>query len=285
MVVEQALVFNCAQEQLLGVASLPDSAGPLGVLILVGGPQYRVGSHRQFLLLARRLAAAGIPAMRFDFRGMGDSDGAERDFAAVGDDIAAAIAAFFTACPGLRQVALWGLCDAASAALLYWQTTRDPRIAGLALLNPWVRSETGLARTRVRHYYRERLLQPAFWKKLFSGRLHWLRSLREASNNLRLALAGRRQSASSDASFQARMASAMQHFPGPVLLVLSGDDYVAKEFRDWADAQAGWSNWQEWPHLTCHCIEAADHTFSSAPWREQVEQATLAWLGQSGKLR
>ncbi len=57
----------------------PDDAVPcarLGVLIVVGGPQYRVGSHRQFVLLARALAARGFAAMRFDCTGMGDSDGA-----------------------------------------------------------------------------------------------------------------------------------------------------------------------------------------------------------------
>ena len=36
------------------------------------------------------------------------------------------------------------------------QATRDPRVAGLALLNPWVRSDAGLARARVKHYYRQR---------------------------------------------------------------------------------------------------------------------------------
>ena len=70
---EQALVFDCAGERMLGIVAIPEAAQATGVLILVGGPQYRVGSHRQFLLLARRLATDGIAAMRFDFRGMGDS--------------------------------------------------------------------------------------------------------------------------------------------------------------------------------------------------------------------
>ena len=56
---EQTLVFECAGEQLLGVAHRGKAS--TGVLVVVGGPQYRVGSHRQFVLMARDLAKAGYP--------------------------------------------------------------------------------------------------------------------------------------------------------------------------------------------------------------------------------
>src|SRR4051812_49228851 len=84
---ERALVFHCKDAWLYGVLSLPEQISSRGVLIAVGGPQYRVGSHRQFTLLARHLAAYGIPVMRFDFRGMGDSEGDARTFEDVEDDL------------------------------------------------------------------------------------------------------------------------------------------------------------------------------------------------------
>ena len=77
---EQAITFDCHGASLYGIASVPQQSGARGVLIVVGGPQYRVGSHRQFALLARSLAAQGIPAMRFDYRGMGDSVGEPHTF-------------------------------------------------------------------------------------------------------------------------------------------------------------------------------------------------------------
>ena len=72
---EMPVVFDCEGSRLVGIAALPARPAATGVLIIVGGPQYRAGSHRQFTLLARHLADAGYPTMRFDYRGMGDSAG------------------------------------------------------------------------------------------------------------------------------------------------------------------------------------------------------------------
>ena len=164
---EQALVIHCHGDSLAGIASVPDAPRDSAVIIVVGGPQYRAGSHRQFVLLARSLAEAGYPALRFDARGMGDSTGDARDFESITDDIGCALAAFHQALPAVRRFVLWGLCDGASAALLYVERTQDPRVAGLCLANPWVRSEASLARTQVKHYYTQRVLQRDFW--LLSG--------------------------------------------------------------------------------------------------------------------
>src|SRR5450830_2034009 len=116
---ERSLSFTCDGAQLFGIASIPAVPAARGVLIVVGGPQYRAGSHRQFALLARSLAARGIPALRFDYRGMGDSSGAARDFNDVDADLRAAVDEFCARVPSLREVVIWGLCDAASAALFY----------------------------------------------------------------------------------------------------------------------------------------------------------------------
>src|SRR5690606_29744805 len=82
------------------------------------------------------------------------------------EDIRAAIDHFVTAA-GLKEVVIWGLCDGASAALLY--AHRDRRVTGVVLLNPWVRTEHGIARTQLRHYYGRRFLQPSLWRKLLRG--------------------------------------------------------------------------------------------------------------------
>lgn len=273
---EHALAFRCAGEQLVGILAQPETAANLGILIVVGGPQYRAGSHRQFLLLSRVLAAAGYAVLRFDYRGMGDSTGGQRNFEGVSEDIAAAIAAMQSANPTLTRIVLWGLCDAASAALLYWDETRDRRVAGLCLLNPWVRSETTLARTQVKHYYGRRLLQPEFWAKLFSGKVA-LGAVTGFVRNLSVSARG----ATDQRGFQRRMADAWRSFGEPIMLVLSGDDYTAKEFLEYASSDSAWRAALQQPNVKRHDLPAADHTFSRAEWRAAVERWSLAWLAES----
>jgi len=278
---EHAISFRCEDDALVGIVSLPahadSSDGPAcdtGVVIIVGGPQYRAGSHRQFTLLARALATEGTPVLRFDYRGMGDSTGVQRDFEAVSDDVACAIDAFMLAVPKLRNVLLWGLCDGASAALLYLHERGDARVKGLCLLNPWVRSTSSLARTHVRHYYLDRLKQPEFWRKLVSGQVAG-KAIRDLWTNL---LEGRAQGTpgAGNGAFQDRMARAWAAFEGPSLLVLSGSkDYTAREFSDHCETAAAWLGLVHRPQVTRYHAENADHTFSDDAERRAVERETL----------
>jgi exosortase A-associated hydrolase 1 len=251
----------------------------VAVVVVVGGPQYRAGSHRQFVQLSRRLADAGFPTLRFDYRGMGDSTGTPRTFEECGPDIAAAIDALRANCDGVEHVVLWGLCDAASAALDYWHSTRDPRVGALALLNPWVRSEATLARAHVKHYYAQRLASKEFWASLVSGGVAPVDALRGLARNVARALA-RPQGGTEQAqrSFQDRMAAGLRSFPGPVLLVLSGEDLTAKEFLEYAQSGPGWQGLLDRSGLERHDLATADHTFSNADSKSEVEAHTLSWL-------
>lgn len=274
---ESVLSFICEREPLVGILAEPDGTpADVGVLIIVGGPQYRVGSHRQFTLLARHLAANGFAALRFDYRSMGDSPGDTRDFLDVDADIKAAIDALLAARPALKRVTLWGLCDAASAALLYLDSTRDPRVAGVCLVNPWVRSAATLAQTHVKHYYWRRLRERGFWLKLLRGGVG-LAALRGLGSNLRLAR-GAGQARGDSRSFQDRMADGLRGFDGPALLMLSGDDYTAKEFIGHSRSSATWSGLLDTPKLQTWSLPTADHTLSNATHRLDAEARTLSWL-------
>lgn len=284
---EEATLFACAGETLVGILAKPQTQADTAVVVIVGGPQYRAGSHRQFVLLSRALAAAGVAVLRFDYRGMGDSSGAQRYFDNVSADIAAAIDTLQRRLPNIKHIALWGLCDAAAAALLYCHETRDTRVTGLCLLNPWVRSEASLARTQVKHYYIQRLQQKEFWLKLLSGRVA-TKALGGLLQNIRVAFGGDSGAdanvAHSDRAnapqmpFQQRMAMAWQKFPGQILLILSGDDYTAKEFQEFASADPAWKSYLGHARLQ-HCVvPGVDHTFSCAASRLQAEQVTLTWI-------
>jgi exosortase A-associated hydrolase 1 len=282
---ERAITFDCNDSALFGIASLPQQCARRGVLIVVGGPQYRVGSHRQFALLARSLAAQGIAVMRFDYRGMGDSGGDQRSFDDVGLDLRVAIDHFIATVPAIDEVILWGLCDAASAALFYG--AGDPRVCGLVLLNPWVRTSGGHAKTTLKHYYLDRLLQPALWRKIFSGRFDYVGALRSFLTRLGTTVGIGKPSAQApagapdartDAPLPERMLAGLTNFQGKVLLILSGRDLTAQEFSDLASGSSQWQRLLGGPRVTRRTLDEADHTFSRRIWRDQVSAWTGDWI-------
>jgi exosortase A-associated hydrolase 1 len=282
---EIPLLFRCQGEQLPAILHQGDGAARLGVLLVVGGPQYRVGSHRQFVLLARYLAGQGIPVMRFDVRGMGDAEGQVRKFSELDDDIAAAVDCFLTSSPQLQGVVIWGLCDAASAALFY--AYQDQRIKGLVLLNPWVFTEQGAAKTYLKHYYWQRLTSLDFWHKVLSLRFNYAESITSLLSLLRRASRKSAGTASVNHApakvheqlpLPTRMRECWKRFSHPVLLILSGHDLTADEFREALKAEIEWQRLLAEPRVTRYDFAEADHTFSAAAWRNQVAVWTSNWI-------
>lgn len=276
---EEVTVFDCGGSQLAGILHHAEAPAERGVLIVTGGPQYRIGSHRQFLLLARRFAAAGVPTFRFDHRGSGDSEGPYLGFEGIDEDIRAAVDAFVERSPGMRRVVLWGICDAASAILFF--AARDPRVAGIVLVNPWVREEADEDRAMVKHYYGRRLLEGAFWRKLLSGEVALLSAIGGLAGRvfgwLRSSAAGKGGGQGPAASLPDRMAQGLADFKGPVGLIISGRDLTAREFED-AAGDPLWRRLLAEDRVTRHDLPAADHTFSRRVWRDSVASWTLTWL-------
>ena len=279
---EKAVVFDCEGERLIGVVTQPcPSEGPassIGVLIVVGGPQYRVGSHRQFVLLARFLAENGVPCMRFDYRGMGDATGEARDFEDVTPDIETAVEVFMRQVPGVERVVLWGLCDGASA--ICFSLAHNSRVAGVVLLNPWVRTAASEARTMLKHYYLRRLLDKQFWLKLLRGGV----SVRGALGGVSSAVGQAARSADQPdghevlGSVPERMLDGLRASSVPVAIFLSGRDYVAREFEQCVAADRAWARFVNSELCDVRHFNEADHTFSSAELSGSVAAETLEWV-------
>lgn len=276
---EFAVSFHCENTLLYGIIHSPAVASTTGVLIIVGGPQYRVGSHRQFILLARDLMAQGYSCMRFDYRGMGDSCGQSRDFETIHEDIKSAIDEFLRRSPRLQRVILWGLCDAATAAIFY--AHQDQRVAGLVLLNPWVNTSQGQAKAYLKYYYLRRFLDKDWWKKIGAGQFNLFKSLRSLFGNLSMAVSVSTQSTSPsrNSDLPQRVWQGWKRFSGPILLILSGNDLVAAEFKETIKA-SHWRKLLAQNKIQRHDLLEANHTFASAAWRDQVSAWTVAWLKQ-----
>lgn len=282
---ERGTAFPCHGDWLYGVLGLPEQPSKRGVVFVVGGPQYRAGSHRQFTLLARHLAKHGVATLRFDYRGMGDSDGMARTFENVGDDIRSAIDHFLEQVPQLREVVLWGLCDGASASMFY--AHRDPRVHGLVLLNPWTRTEQGEAKAYLRHYYAKRLFDVDLWTKIFSGRFDYWSAVQSAYRVAGSSLGIRRTAASAisspsmpDAtlSLPDRMLHGLTAFDGNVLFILSGKDLTAREFVDLTNGSRRWRHAMNSQRVQRRELPEANHTFSQRDWRDQVAYWTQQWV-------
>jgi exosortase A-associated hydrolase 1 len=204
---------------------------------------------------------------------MGDSAGRPSTFETIGLDIDAAIIEFRRQIPDLEEIVLWGLCDAASAAMMFG--AQSHHVKGIVALNPWVRNDTTLAKSIVKHYYPRRLVQRDFWAKFLAGRVRVRDTLLSVVADLRQAQLG---GAKPEADFITRMRHGLMAFPGRTLIILSGNDLVAKEFIEVATMDPRWKLALANSRIERVEIPDADHTFSNAQSRLAVEQCTLSWL-------
>jgi pimeloyl-ACP methyl ester carboxylesterase len=136
------------------------------VIILNTGVAHRVGHHRKFVSLSRRLARAGHTVVRFDFPGLGDSSAISGDTALLDANLAAIREVFdwvertFV----IHRFVLVGLCSGADQSIIY--ASQDVRVKGAVLLDPSI--------PRTRRYYvidlYRRLMNLSIWVNFLTGR-------------------------------------------------------------------------------------------------------------------
>jgi hypothetical protein len=74
------------------------------------------------------------------------------------------------------------------------------------------------------------------------------------------------------------MAAGLRAFGGPALLILSGDDYTAREFAGCAASSPAWTGLLKRPTLSLHEMPTADHTFSTIADQDAQCRICLDWL-------
>lgn len=250
--------FDCAGSAL--AATLDEAPGAAGLLIVTGGNETRAGAFSSHAQLAAALAAAGHPVLRFDRRGVGDSEGVNMGFRHSAADIAAALAAFRARCPALERVVAFGNCDAASALML----TGGEGFDGLVLSNPWTYADDQAAAppppAAIRARYAQRLRSPRRLLQLLTGRVNF----RELTRSLRLAVS--RSSKPNDLADA--MGAGLKRFAGPVRILVAERDRTGQAFL------AGWDAHDQ---RLCRCA-GADHAYSDDASREWLLAQLLAAL-------
>lgn len=282
---EIPLVFDCQGEDLIGIVHRPQVPSEVGVLAVVaGGPQYRAGVGRGMVSLARMLAGHGVPVLRFDYRGLGDSSGEFLGFNHIAEDLQAAVHAFRQEVPELKRVVLWGGCDAASAAMIHG--CKVAGVESLILGNPWVSTDE-IRSAVLRKHYVKRLGDRHFWQKLirFEYNLvdYALAGVQKVTAKSARMLSPRTSSqVDADAEGGGRatdsMLAGLRQFKGPVLFLMSGRSLVSNEFDELIGGDSAWQSVYNRPGIKRIDLPDADQTFSDGDSRERVNQAILDWV-------
>jgi len=283
------VAFRCGDAEMAGIVHRGTAEARLGVVIVVaGGPQYRAGAHRQFVSLARLLAAHGYPVLRFDLRGMGDSTGQHLGYQQSRQDIRSAVDELMRLEPSLRQVALFGECESASGILFY--ASQDERVRQIALANPWVRTTEVQAEAILKHYYMDRLKSREFWRRLLKGQFNVgesLRSFVDVVRNYWRGQAAKRADLNAlgvpdfdHLPLPAKTAEGLRRFRGPVLVLMSGRDLIAREFDEVTKSHEAWKGLLSDPRIRRKDIADADHTFSKPEAKAEAQGTLLDWLAQ-----
>lgn len=279
--IEQITVcFECEGEKLIGIVKRPHPSKPIGVLTIVaGGPQYRAGCGRQLYQLAEALGKQGYPVMRFDYRGIGDSEGEYHGIDFVEPDLGAAIKVFKQQVPELEKIVLWGGCNAASAAMMHaW---KFPEISSMILGNPFIDSNE--AKQAVQHaHYRKRLFEKTFWVKFLKGGF----SLRYITDLLAGFLRKEEKHLSDkparqQKSMDQKMLEGFKRFQGSALFLMSGLSLTSKQFDALVAKNKDWRVAVDRVENRRLDLPNADQAFSSEDSRARIIEAAIDWMNKS----
>ncbi|MDO4636261.1 MAG: alpha/beta fold hydrolase [Lautropia sp.] len=174
-VYREQLVQLGENQHLIGTLVEPvGTKASVGVVFLNAGVIHRIGPHRIHVKLARALAADGMPSLRLDLSGLGDSrraSGTDGMLAQVRRDIRSAVD-LMAQRTGLTRFVIIGICSGAEYGYQY--APEDSRVAGLVMVDGYSFANH---RTRLLRYgLRLRTLTWPVLKKAVQGRLARLRA-------------------------------------------------------------------------------------------------------------
>lgn len=274
--------------RLVGVLARPDAgaarAGGVAVVILNAGIIHRTGPNRLHVRIARRLASRGMPTLRFDLPGIGDSP----TLGTPGSAIEEAVVGIGAALDELERLdvasrfVVFGLCSGADLAFL--TASLDPRVVGTVLIDP----------NRIFPTWKSRLirmvrpaLRPVVWFRALTGRYDLFQKLSEhfrpdgrGEDGATTEEAPPPPGVPSDAEVRAQVRAALGDFVERDVRILYivtrhyRSEYVyRRQFHDaFPDIDLG-------DRVTVEIMHTAHHTFTRESSRELLERTVDEWMG------
>jgi len=265
------------------VAALAPDSPRLAAVLLNAGAVRRIGPHRMWVQAARRWAALGVPTLRFDAIGLGDSDSDQKSYVRDGDFYREAAASQVIAALDALQArgvgdsfVVAGLCSGA-----YWglhAALADTRIRSLGLVNlrAWFWSDSLEAMRdarRARTVLRSAGLGGAARVAMSNGSQipRILRTRLRAGLSLR----GARATGSGLGAPIARSLDSLRDGGVDTLLLLSRGEPLYDDFAEFGViARLG-----QWPNLRLERIPLHDHVVRPL-WAQTLVHAALDALLQ-----
>lgn len=303
----EAVVFeNRRGEKLFGVFHRPaDGKAEVAVLMLSPGVKMRVGPHGLYNHMTESLVAKRLAVLRFDFHGLGDSEGdlTESRTAEVYNAIQSGryvedtldAADWMAKTYGFERFLAAGLCGGAITGLL--AARQDDRIDGLLSLGIPVSFEGGeadygkfLTRGQLKTLeggYVRNLKDPLRWLRLLTFRSNFRVIGKVLMRRIREKL-GRDQTALSPSRANALLANLNHKFPPaffhmltrrcPMLMLFGGTDRWEFEFTE--KFEQVYADMLEKLPKTYEkiVVPEANHIFSKPTWRNEMQRHVDQWL-------
>jgi alpha-beta hydrolase superfamily lysophospholipase len=300
--------LNPGGHRLFGILHVPERPRPTAILLLSPGVKMRVAPHRLYTRMAEEFAELGYLVLRFDFEGLGDSEGEIAESLLtdlygtiqvgryIGDTVAAMD--WLQAEHGITTFVAAGLCGGAITGLL--TAERDSRIVGLlglaipavldgARRDPMRYMTTGeLGDIRQGYLDKLTLAGSGGWQALWRFvtfqshyRLMWRSLTAPLLRRLRPPVpAG--AGAADDDNANPHFAPALFRMLAtsrPVLLIFAGSDRLHWEFEE-KFASRHRKELAAHHGCTVHVTPLANHIFSLPEWQDDMMAQCRRWLSE-----
>jgi dienelactone hydrolase len=287
---------------LVGVVHEPVSAGrrDVAVILLSPGVKMRVAPQRLYVRLAEMLTSIGFTVLRFDFYGLGDSEGTINEpllkdlygSIQVGryiGDTRDAIE-WMQRTYGFRRVIVGGLCGGAITGLL--AAAEDPAVCGVLGYGVPVMLDSSTIDPRkymtagqlssIRAKYLAKLRNPSAWLRILTFktdfRLLW-KALRKSARPKPAAAAASAPPVddNSNPCFPRALFKVLGRST-PVLLLFSGADRLYAEFNEKFLTRHGEQFDAHAAQVDVRVVDSANHVFTFREWQDDMLRQTELWL-------
>lgn len=256
---------------LLGTFCIPPPQAPrsdIGFLAFNAGTLTRIGPNRINVSICRALAGIGIPGLRFDLSGLGDSMPAPEARAFENQAVADLQSAMdeLEHLHGVRRFLILGICSGAEHA--FSSALLDSRVRGVALFDPYMYPTW---RTHWNRYL-SRLGEHGVFRAVGG----WIRRRVSKSETAVPPTLWSDRAIPSRAEFARGLVTLLDRKVGVYLMYSGGrpDDYnYAGQFRD------AFSRWGIASRVRCDYLPAVNHTIMQVAAQEQVRERITAWAG------